>query len=83
MEILIDTNTVRSNAEQLKSYMRNLADKRERLESIQKQLDYEVKYKRNIVDSMNSLQIRILKVEERMEKIQYLLLFASTNYENA
>ena len=83
MEILIDTNTVRSNSEQLKSYMRNLADKRERLESIQKQLDYEVKYKRNIVDSMNSLQIRILKVEERMEKIQYLLLFASTNYENA
>lgn len=73
MEILIDTNNVRSNSEQLKSYMRNLADKRERLESIQKQLDYEVKYKRNIVDSMNSLQIRILKVEERMEKIQYLL----------
>ena len=83
MDILIDTSTVRNNAEQLKTYMRNLSDKRERLESIQKQLDYEVKYKRNIVDSINSLQIRILKVEERIEKIQYLLLFAATNYESA
>lgn len=83
MEILIDTNTVRSNAERLRSYTESLSDKRDSLERIQKKLTSEIKYKSNIVDSINSLEIRILKVEHRLEKVQNLLFFASTSYERA
>ena len=107
MEILIDTNTVRSNtfmeqiitkygfgivfennrsfADKLYTWYQNFSasDKRDSLERIQKKLTSEIKYKSNIVDSINSLEIRILKVEHRLEKVQNLLFFASTSYERA
>ena len=83
MDILIDTNSIRAKATELERLMKELDRKNDSLDKIKKQLDYEVKCKSNISNSISNIKMRISIVEDRIGKINYLLLFVATSYENA
>lgn len=83
MDILIDTNSIRAKATELERLMKELDRKNDSLDKIKKQLDYEVKCKSNISNSISNIKMRISMVEDRIGKINYLLLFAASSYENA
>lgn len=83
MDILIDTNSIRAKANELERLMKELDRKNDSLDKIKKQLDYEVKCKSNISNSISNIKMRISIVEDRIGKINYLLLFVATSYENA
>lgn len=83
MDILIDTNSIRAKATELERLMKELDRKNDSLDKIKKQLDYEVKCKSNISNSISNIKMRISMVEDRIGKINYLLLFVATSYENA
>ncbi len=83
MDILIDTNSIRAKATELERLMKELDRKNDSLDKIKKQLDYEVKCESNISNSISNIKMRISMVEDRIGKINYLLLFVATSYENA
>lgn len=82
MEILIETSSVRAKASELEKLIKEVVDKRNTLETIQRRLDNEIKYKSNIGNSINSVKLRMSIVESRMRKINSLLLLAANSYES-
>ena len=82
MEILIETSSVRAKASELEKLIKEVVDKRNTLETIQRRLDNEIKYKSNIGNSINSVKLRMSIVESRMRKINSLLLLSANSYES-
>ena len=60
MDILIDTNSIRAKATELERLMKELDRKNDSLDKIKKQLDYEVKCKSNISNSISNIKMRII-----------------------